>query len=184
MKNKFLVLVTLVTLSFSAMSQSVISKGDKMLNAGLGIPYFDGFIPSLHLSGEYAAIPTGDIGIVSFGGEVEYKYSVYKTSYLFGKDYTYSYHSFFIGARAAWHLTYFDNSKWDVYAGLSAGLYMYSTYETYNIAEEEFEREGHVSPSIGEFVGGRMMINENMGLFAEVGYASISFARIGLTFKL
>jgi len=180
MKNKFFVLVTLVTLGFSAMSQSVISKGDKMVNAGLGIPYFGGFIPSLHLSGEYAAIPTGDIGIVSFGGELEYKLSTYKGVF---DDYTY--HQFFVGARAAWHLTYFDNSKWDAYAGLSAGLHIWTDYN-YEWDGNSWEEnpDGHAGLGFGEFVGGRMMINENMGLFAEVGYASISFARIGLTFKL
>jgi len=73
MKKISFLLIFLFAAMTATQAQHVFNKGDLMLNAGIGIPHSYGFIPTINASGEYGAIPTGDIGIVSFGGLVEFQ---------------------------------------------------------------------------------------------------------------
>lgn len=181
MKKLALAVVALFFVAFSLNAQHVFDKGDLGINAGIGFGSYGGFFPAIEVSGEYGAIPTGDIGLVSFGGLIGYKYSSY--DYYFLTDYSYNYHQFEIGVRAAWHLHSFKSDKFDVYAGLGLGMHIDSYYE-WDLDKGEPVRKP--DPGLYEevFVGGRMMFKPKFGIFAEVGYSKLSAVRFGLTFKM
>jgi hypothetical protein len=161
-------------LSLSLYSQHVFNKGDLLFNAGIGLPYNGhGFIPSINFSGEIGVIPTGDVGLVAFGGLAEIQFANYNSSIY--ADHTSVY--FIIGPRASWHVHAFQSDKWDAYAGLGFGMVFrgqpWDNYYSSNIT------------GYGEvFVGGRMMFSESFGLFAEVGGGpnAISALKFGVTF--
>ncbi len=187
MKKLMLIAFSLVMMTFAANAQHVFEKGDIGINAGLGLGGHGGFFPAIEASVEFGVIPTGDVGLVSFGGAVGYKYSkyVYDSWWYDGDDYHYN--QFTFGGRAAWHLHTFDSDKWDVYGGLGLGLRIWTDY-TYDHDYWDDHNELKTTANTGTytelFVGGRMMINPGFGLFAEIGYSALSYARFGLTFKM
>ena len=77
MKKLTLIIIAMFMMTFASQAQYIFNKGDIGINAGLGIGGSGGLFPSIEISGEYGAIPTGDIGLVSFGGTIGYKYSTY-----------------------------------------------------------------------------------------------------------
>jgi len=177
MKKQFLVILFGVfTLTLSA--QKIMQKGDFMLNAGIGGFSTYGLIPSVNASLEIGVIPTGDVGIVTFGGIAAYQLGL-DTYYGYGffADETYTYSVFVIGGRASWHLQTFESDKWDVYAGAGLGVKFKGGYEVYGI-----NYDGDVGPYGEGYVGGRMMFNESFGLFGEVGYGTLSSVKFGVTF--
>jgi len=135
----------------------------------------NGLIPSINLSGEMGIFPTGDVGLLAVGAIVAYKYSTY--SHIMS-DYNYS--QFTIGPRAIWHLHTFESDQWDAYAGAGAGIRFFTDYEwnyTY------MDKKASALPYVEAFVGGRMMLNDGFGLFAEAGYGTLSAIKVGATLK-
>lgn len=176
-KFYFVLLLSLIT--SIAQSQTVFSNGDMSVNAGIGLLSADGFIPSINVSGELGMFPTGDVGLISLGAIVAYKYSTYSYSLL---DDNYNYSQIVVGPRAIWHLHTFSSDKWDAYGGVGFGMRFWSDY----VIDDgwELKKKAKVSPYGELFVGGRMMFKPAMGLFAEVGYGTLSTAKIGLSFML
>jgi len=181
MKKVYLVLA-FVLFGIGAQSQHVFNKGGLALNAGIGLLSADGFIPSINVSGELGIFPTGDVGLISVGGIIAYKYSTYSYSNIWLDD-NYNYHQFVIGPRAIWHLHTFTSDKWDAYGGVGVGIKLGSDYD-YNYESYDLERKAHIAPYGEAFVGGRMMMKSGFGLFAEVGYGTLSAVKFGLTFML
>ncbi|NOY49365.1 MAG: hypothetical protein GXO88_02175 [Chlorobi bacterium] len=179
MKKLYLVL-SLVLIGAIAQSQNVFNKGGYALNAGIGLLSGNGFIPSLNISGEVGIFPTGDVGLLSVGGILAYKYSTYTYSWW---NQNYNYHQMVIGPRAIWHLQTFESKKWDAYAGIGFGLRTWSEYVLNNDLSD-LERTARVSPYGEAFVGGRMMLKDKFGLFAELGYGTLSSIKFGATFML
>ncbi len=174
-KQILLIVLGLFVLTLNA--QKIMEKGDIMLNAGIGVFSNHGLIPSINASMEIGVIPTGDIGIVTFGGIAAYQLGL-NTYYAFGyADENYTYSVFVVGGRASWHLQTFESDKWDVYAGAGLGVEMRSGYKVYG-----YNYDGDVSPYGEGFVGGRMMMSESFGLFGEVGYGTLSSIKFGVTF--
>jgi hypothetical protein len=172
--KKIMILIAAVLISASMQSQHVFNKGDVFLNLGIGAPYNYGYIPTINFSGEIGVIPTGDIGIVSFGGIAEMQFATYKYS-----NSSNSFVQFIIGPRAAWHVTAFESDEWDVYAVTGVGLWVKSKpyYDNGN-----YYKNSSIAP-YGEFyVGGRWMFNPTTGLFSEVGYGPLSVFKFGVTF--
>ena len=179
MKKIYLVSM-LVLVGLVGQSQYVFNKGSFALNAGIGLLSSNGFIPSVHVSGEFGIFPTGDVGLLSVGGIVAYKYSTYSYS-LWNENYNYS--QFVIGPRAIWHLQTFTSDKWDAYAGVGFGLRLWSDY-VINNSFTDLERRAKASPYGEVFVGGRLMLKPGLGLFAEVGYGTLSAIKFGATFMI
>ena len=176
--KKVLIILMSVMFTLSLQSQHVFEKGDLLFNAGIGGLSSAGWVPSVFVSGEYGVIPTGDIGLVSFGGIVAYKYSNWTTGWV---NSTYNYHQIVIGPRAIWHVHAFESDKWDAYAGVGGGVRLWSQYQ-WDPGKEEVVNKGKVSPYGEVFVGGRMMFSETFGLIAEVGYGTLSSIKFGVTF--
>lgn len=177
MKKVYLIF-TLVLMGLVAQTQNVFNNGDLALNVGIGALSAEGFIPSINLSGEMGIFPTGDVGLLAVGAIVAYKYSTYSYAGWFTEDY--NYHQFTIGPRAIWHLHTFESDQWDAYAGAGAGLRIHSEY-VYNSNSFDLEKEARFSPYVEAFVGGRMMLNDGFGLFAEAGYGTLSAIKVGAT---
>ncbi len=175
--KKVVVLFVAVLFAFTVQAQHVFNKGDVMFNAGIGVPTGGyGLIPTLNFSGEYGVIPTGDVGLISFGGLAEFHLAHY--TYYYGSSYNETWPRFYLGARAAWHVHAFDSDVFDAYAGVGFGIQIngktkYGYYDNGGT---------YVSPDI--FVGGRWMFKPGMGLFAEAGYTGLSSIKIGVTFGL
>lgn len=178
--KRIITLLFIVLISASAQSQYVFNKGDLLFNAGIGGLSPDGWIPSVNFSGEFGVIPTGDIGVVSFGGILAYKYSDWSGSY-YSTTYDYNYSQFVIGPRASWHLHTFESDQWDVYGGVGGGVRFWTQYQ-WDQASLSYVNKAKVSPYGEVYVGGRMMFSESFGLFAEVGYGTLSSIKFGVTF--
>lgn len=163
--------VGLLTISLNVNAQHVFNKGDLMFNAGIGIPNGGyGLIPTINFSGEYGVIPTGDVGLISFGGLTEF----HLASYNWGWG-TETFPRFYLGARAAWHVHAFQSDEFDAYGGVGFGINIQGKSNSYNGSTT-------VSPDL--FVGGRWMFKPGIGLFAEIGYTGLSNLKAGITFGL
>ncbi len=170
--KRFSILLVLIFAAMTAtQAQHVFNKGDLALNAGVGIPHSYGFVPTINVSGEYGAIPTGDIGLVSFGGLAEFQLGMHNDFY-YGNE---AFPRIFFGARAAWHVHAFESDVWDAYAGAGLGI---------GISGKSQDYSGFTSVEPDIFVGGRWMFAEKMGLFAELGYTGFSSIKFGITFGL
>jgi len=178
--KRIITLLFIVMFAISANAQHVFNKGDLLFNAGIGLGAYDGWIPSVNVSGEIGVIPTGDIGLVSFGGIMAYKYSNWSNT-IYGGSYDYNYSQFTIGPRAAWHVHAFESDKWDAYGGVGFGVRFWTQY-TWDPAKTDYVNKAKVSPYGEAFVGGRMMFSESFGLFAEVGYGTLSVIKFGVSF--
>lgn len=181
--RKLTLFVFAVLLGVSLNAQHVFNKGTLLFNAGIGLGGYNGagWIPSVHVSGEVGVIPTGDIGLVSFGGVVEYKYSSWGGTRI-NTNYNYNYHQVLVGPRAYWHVHAFDSEKFDAYGAVGAGVRFWTQYSGWDQVKQEYTSKAKVSPYGEVFVGGRMMFSEAFGLFAEVGWSPVSILRFGLTF--
>lgn len=186
MKKLTLLFVAMFMMAFGALAQHVFNKGDIGVNAGIGVGGHGGLVPSIEASVEVGAIPTGDVGLVSFGGVAGWKYSYYSYNYDWFDGDNFNYQQFVVGGRAFWHLHTFDSDKWDVYGGVGFGLRMWTDYDydwDYNHGYTTTSKAR--ANAYGEvFAGGRMMIDSKFGLFAEVGYSQLSNIRFGITFLM
>jgi len=171
MKKLSILLIGLM-FALNIQAQHVFNKGSLLFNGGIGIPYNFGFIPSINFSGEYGVIPTGDVGLVSFGGLFEMQFANYNAWHGYSSTFK---PIIFLGPRAAWHLHVFNSDKWDVYGGAGFGIkFRPQPYDGYY---------GSTVSGYGEgFVGGRMMFSEKLGLYAEAGGGAGAFIRFGVTF--
>ncbi len=143
-------------------SQNVFKKGSVMFNAGVGAPTAYGFIPTVNFSGEIGVIPTGSIGVISFGGLAEFHLA----------DDGKTFPRFYVGGRAAWHVLTLKSKQWDAYAGAGFGIVLNGDGKSNNgsVLNPDF------------FIGGRYMFQPSLGLFSELGYSGLSVLRFGLTF--
>ncbi len=176
--KKILAVLFVVLMASGMQAQNVMNKGDLLFNLGLGGPYNYGLIPTINFSGEVGVIPTGDVGIVTFGGIAEFQIATYNYGWL---DENKSRPIFIIGPRAAWHLQTFQSSEWDVYFGAGFGLRFSGDYKNN-------DKDDNWDPSVGPygeiFAGGRYMFSEKFGIFMEVGGYTLSFFKGGITFGI
>ena len=190
MRTKLLALVALVMSMNSFAQNNVMNEGDLLMNAGIGFGVFVyddpvyqetnsvGSMASFSISGEYGMFPTGKVGIVSLGGIIgmgsgkstEYNYDVKR----FSTD---------IQFRGAWHLSAWDNSMWDVYAGLGSGVRINSTKYTNNLVPGHDSDDSSTDFTISQFLGARWMMKDNFGLVGEVSFGELSFVKVGCTLK-
>lgn len=185
MRKLTLALFAILMMAVGAQAQHIFNKGDMGINAGIGVGGIGGLYPSIEASFELGVIPTGDIGLVSFGGVAGWKYSRQTYDYYYNSQ-TKHFNQFIIGGRGTWHLHSFTSDKYDVYGGVGVGVRLYADYDYDGWVDGEYTYKKDSKASIYEeiFVGGRMMMKPGFGLFAEVGYSRISNVRIGLTFLM
>ncbi len=172
--RKISLLIIALVLITGLNAQGVFNKGSLMFNAGIGVPMSNGVIPTVNVSGELGVIPTGSIGVVSFGALAEFQLGHYKYYTLTDTENEF-FPEFYIGPRAAWHFTGINSDIFDVYAGAGFGVSIAGK-------TDHFDSKVKIDPDV--FVGGRWMFAPGAGLFAELGATGLSAAKFGITFGL
>ena len=190
MKKLLLSLATILITSGLYAQGNVMNKGDIMMNIGLGLGYPSysdysygnnfgfGVMPSLNVSGEVGLFPTGKFGIVTLGGVVSAGSARYYGTFYDGKAFSTD-----VLFRGAWHLSIWNNTSWDVYAGLGSGIRFNSVSFTTIAGNTNLADSKGTNFIISEFVGARYMMNESFGFFGELSFGEVSFTKVGITFK-
>ncbi len=149
-------------------------KGDKLLNAGVGLSsYYYGFPVGL-------SYETG-VGIddnITIGGQFDFNTGNYG-SYYYNDRYT----AFYVGARASYHvneLLKIKSEKIDLYAGVGIGFKRFRWKDSSYI----YDYYGGGNIFFNYFVGGRYYFSDKFGAFVELGYTGLSSSRVGLTLKM
>lgn len=156
------------------------------LGLGLGIGYGYGYgysfggstksSPAVSLSAEKGLVDGIGPGVISVGGLLGYKSYSYEWS-----SYKTTWTNVYLAARGAYHYNFTANPKLDTYAGLSlaARIENYSS----NYEDDALDNPyGGVNLEVGVFAGGRYLLTNKVGAFAELGY-DMSYMKLGLTAK-
>jgi hypothetical protein len=154
--------------------ESTFSKGDKVLNLGLGLgsllgSSYNTTFPPVSASLEFGVadkvIEKGAIGVAPYVGVGSYKYDYYV-----GKE---NYTFIVVGARGAFH--YPIANKLDTYIGLLFG---------YDIVSGTHIGNAIKSRPVGElFIGGRYYFSEKFAGLLELGYGVVP-VHIGVSLKI
>lgn len=163
-----LFLVALTTTKLFAQN-GAFSKGDKLLNIGIGVnSFYDGGIPF------GASFEKGITNNISVGLNADYLSSDYASL---------KFTAFYFSARASYHvndLLKIESEKYDVYGGPTLGYRSFSWKDT----DQNLGDNYGSGLFLGLYVGGRYYFNDKIGLFAEVGFIGSTNGRIGVAFKL
>ena len=161
-------------------------KGDKALNAGIGIGsalysgrHYKMRIPPISLSYEQGITNKLGIGYIGVGGYLGISGSKWETELLDDK-YGYKYTYIVIGARGAYHFDLVDDL--DIYAGLILGVNIVSSKEIGDWPAGVTASEQSTGVAHSEFAGIRWFFKPNFALMAELGYG-ISYFTVGVSFK-
>ena len=164
--RKIIFTITLLILSTTLFSQSRISKGDRQLDAGVGLSTW-----GLPL---YIGLDFGIQDDITVGGELSYR--SYRDKW--NDDY-YNHSIIGIIGNGNYHFnSILDLPKeWDFYGGLNIGFYMWNSPSGYG-------GSGSSPLGLGLQVGGRYFLNSNLGLNLELnGGNSVSGTKFGITYK-
>ncbi len=151
------------------------SKGDKLLNAGIGInSYYDRGIPI------GASFEAGVSNEISVGVNVDFVSSKYDYAYTSSYKFT----AIYLGLRGSYHvneLLNIANEKIDLYGGATLGFRSFKWKDAYSNST----LSGRYGSGIyaGAFIGGKYYFTKNVGAFAELGAIGSTNARVGLGFK-
>jgi len=168
------VLLCALIISFAANAQNgAYSKGDKLLNVGVGLnSYYSGGLPF------GASFELGVTEDISVGVNVDYLSHKYKA---FGE---YKFTALYFGARGSYHfntLLNIENEKIDVYAGATLGYRSFTWSDDYTAGGLKNSYGSGVY--LGIFAGGKYYFTDNIGAFVELGAIGSTNARIGLAVK-
>ena len=179
MKKLVLLLVVIIfSLTQLLAQQASFSKGDKVVNLGIGLGsiYYSEigytiFVPPLSASMEVGVVDNllekGVIGVGGYMGFLAYKHSSqYKTT------------NFVIGARGNFH--YPLANKLDTYAGLGIGYDIVSYSDNNGYIGSHAGSASRLLPAL--FIGGRYYFTDNFAVMGEFGYL-ISYLTLGVALK-
>jgi len=147
--------------SMGVNAQNTFSKGDKIVNVGVGVgSTFTGYTSAIPISGSL------ELGIKD--NLFDDKSSLGVGAYV-GFASTAGYTFIYPGVRGALHYQFVD--KLDTYAGLMLAMRLWSGYgHSYNDLILPF------------YLGGRYYFTDKIGAFAELGYG-IAYLQLGVSFK-
>jgi hypothetical protein len=165
--KKQLLILSLLLFSSIMFAQSPISKGESQINAGIGlsswgVPVYLGFDHGVHPD-------------ITIGGELSYR--SYQDNYA---NVNYDHSVIGISGNGNYHFNRILEipKKWDFYAGLNLGFYIWNSPDNYH--------GSHTSGlGLGAQIGGRYYFSDKIGLNLEFGGGNaFSGGKLGLTFKL
>lgn len=173
--KKISVLLSALFITMMSFAQNgAYSKGDKLLNVGVGLnSYYSGGLP-VGASFEYGV--TEDISV-----GVNFDYLSHKYKYYGG---SYKWTAMYFGARGSYHfntLLNIDNEKVDVYAGATLGYRSFKWKDSWG--ESGLSGKYDNGLYVGFFAGGKYYFTDNIGGFAELGAIGSTNFRIGVAFK-
>lgn len=165
-------------LNAHAQAKGGFAKGDKLLNAGIGLnSYYNGGIP-LGVS-----LEAGISNVISAGVNADYLSSQYKFGIL-GMEYRERFTSLYFGARVSFHaneLLNVGNEKADLYIGPTIGFRSFSFND--NFSSDGLSDVYSSGLFLGAYIGGRYYFSSKIGGFAELGAIGSTNARVGITAK-
>lgn len=172
MKKSLFAFVSAILLSSNLSAQCPIEEGQAQLNAGVGLSSWG--IPV------YVGLDYGIYKDITIGGELSFRR--YNDYYYSNTYYYTNYYRSIIGisGNANYHFNSVLEipSKFDLYAGLNIGFYMWSSAKYSN-------GNNHTSGlGIGAQIGGRYYFNEKIGVNLEFGGGnSFSGGKFGISVK-
>lgn len=184
MKKLFLLfIVAAFSLAQLSAQESTFSKGDKVLNLGLGIgstlysgTFYKSQVPPVSVSLEFGVadevLEKGVIGVGPYVG-----YSSYKYEY---QNWGWKYSNIILGVRGSFHYPLVD--KLDTYAGVLLGYNVASSKEFGDAIpgwDYSYSAGGLVWSG---YIGGRYYFKESFGVMAELGYG-IAILNLGIALK-
>ncbi len=184
MKKLFLVLVVAL-LAVGTVDAQVMTKGDKALNLGIGIPSssYSIRLPSLIGSFDVGITDKLGIGYLSAGGLATFYTRKWNNSW-YGGDYSSRYTAFVGGGRAAYHFDFAEMTggsgfdKLDIYAGMFMGMRFWS-YKY----DDDWNDDSNGSDFLWDgFVGIRFNLSDSFALYAEAG-GYVNYLSGGVSFR-
>jgi outer membrane immunogenic protein len=162
-KINVLVLITLLC-STVAFAQAPLGKGGKQLNAGLGFSNWG--VPV------YVGIDFGVHEDITIGPVASFQNYGYRAD-----GFKYRQNLIVLGFNGNYHFnTILDMpSRWDFYAGLTLGYYIWS--------DNDFTGAKASGLGVRGQVGGRYFFSDNFGINVEFGGGTSSGGGIGITYK-
>lgn len=165
--KRILILTALCLTSAVIFAQNPLQKGEKYLNAGIGLGSFGTPI--------YLGLEFGIHKDISLAADVSYQ----------SKDYGYAKQSA-IGAavKANYHFNRILNieDKWDFYAGLGLNYYNFNTKFSGSNTNYLFDYNSGIG--FDAQVGGRYFFSDNFAVNLEYGGGSVlSGGRLGISYK-
>ncbi len=147
-------------------AQSPIGKGEKQLNAGIGL---SGWGIPIYVGGDYGVHQDITIGLeISLRSYRESLSSVKYNSTIIGFTGNGNYH---------FNRLLEIPSPWDFYAGLNIGFFFWNS-------PSDYPGSGSSAPGIGAQVGGRYYLNSRLALNLEfAGGNSTNGGKFGITYK-
>jgi hypothetical protein len=188
MKKTLLSLILLAAIHLAGMAQTAKSSaseafnsGDNLLNVGIGLgsPFFgSGYSSSIPVN-PTVTYEKGVTDAISVGGTVSYASSKYDFSG-FGSAYSFTENAVYVGVRGSYHFAKALqlSNKFDLYGGASAGYVIVSVSDNQGDVGSAASAVGY-----GLFAGGKYYFAPKIGIYAEVGYESLSYLNVGLAFK-
>jgi len=168
MKIQKILIVAILVLSGNLLfAQGSLKKGESQLNLGVG---FSSWGTPVYLGFDHGVHPD-----ITLGGELSYR--GYRDKW---DGYYYNHNVIGISGNGNYHFNRVLEipKKWDFYAGLNLGFYIWSSPDNY---------EGSHSSGLGlgAQIGGRYYISNKVALNLEFGGGNaFSGGKFGLTFKL
>lgn len=174
MKKFFSIALLGLSLLFATQSFAQYQKGDKLLNAGIGLnSYYGGGLP-IGGSLEFGVTDQISAGVSFDFATWGYNFGGYKWRYTF----------LYPGVRGSYHvneLLNLNNDKLDLYGGLFLGYVISSYSDNSGYTGSYYNAYGN-TVRVGAHIGGRYYFNNNVGGFAELGYG-VSALKVGVAFK-
>ena len=172
---KTFVLLAFTFAAFQTNAQGPMSKGVKVVQAGVAMGGWSGIYTSETpiINGTFMIGIKDNFGAgnLSVGGQVGYKGAKWDT-------WTFNYT--FVAGRAAWHPYFIKSDKIDVYGGVSLGLY----HLAWDAGADDayIEDLSTTAAAFSIFLGGRYEISEQFGVYAELG-AGLGVLNAGVAYK-
>ena len=150
MKKLILTAIVLMT-NVQLFAQGPLPKGSKQFNAGVGL---SGWGVPVYLGMDFGVHPD-----ISVGGELSFRRHSNKIA-----GFRYHHNITGISGNANYHFNRLLEipSKWDVYAGLNLGFYIWSSPDEYKGSESS-------GLGLGAQIGGRYYFNDKIGINLEFG---------------
>lgn len=172
MKEISIILVGVIISTSSVIAQGTLTKGEKQLNAGLGISTFG--VP-VYLGADFGISEN-----ITIGPRISYRKNTEK---YFGNKYSQSLTVVSFNGNYHFNQLLKLPDAWNVYAGVTLGYYVWSDVKWNNSSTTGFGGEGS-GLGFDAQVGARYFFNENLGINLELGGGTGSGGIVGITYKL
>lgn len=181
--KKLLLMFVVVSFTLTQLiaQEPTFVKGDKVLNAGIGLgstlysgSYYKSAIPPVSASLEFGVVDNilekGVIGVGPYFGYSSYKYDYLSSGW--------KYTNMILGVKGNFHYPLVE--KLDTYTGLLLGYNIVTSKWTGTGSEDFSASSSGVAWSW--FIGGRYYFSETFAVMAELGYG-IAYLNLGIALK-